>query len=153
MIYLDSAATTLQKPACVAKAASWAIQNAASPGRGGHSAAMTAAEIVYSCREEAAKLFQMSDPANVIFTFNATHALNLAIKTLVHSGDTVIISGYEHNAVTRPLNSVPNVNIQVARSKLFDGEGTVRAFEENLQRGADVVICTYVSNVFGFILL
>ena len=152
MIYLDSAATTLQKPACVAKAVSWAIQNAASPGRGGHSAAMTAAEIVFSCRDEAAELFQVSDPANVIFTFNATHSLNLAIKTLVHHGDTVVISGYEHNAVTRTLNGIPNVNVQVANSKLFDSDETVRAFEELLQRGANVVVCTHVSNVFGYIL-
>ena len=152
MIYLDSAATTLQKPACVAKATGWAIQNAASPGRGGHSAAMTAAEIVFSCRDEAAKLFQMSDPANVVFTFNATHSLNLAIKTLVHPGDTVVISGYEHNAVTRTLNGIPNVSVQVAHSKLFDRDEMVRSFEEKLQRGASAAICNHVSNVFGYIL-
>ena len=69
MIYLDSAATTLQKPNCVAGATSWAIQNAASPGRGGHSAAMNAAQIVFSCRDEVADLFHVSDPANVVFQF------------------------------------------------------------------------------------
>lgn len=152
MIYLDSAATTLQKPACVAKATGWAIRNAASPGRGGHPAAMTAAEIVFSCRDEATELFHMSDPANVVFTFNATHSLNLAIKTLVHPGDTVIISGYEHNAVTRTLNGIPNVDVQVAHSKLFDADETVHSFEEKLRTGANVVICNHVSNVFGYIL-
>lgn len=42
MIYLDSAATTLQKPPQVARASAWAMGHLASPGRGGHSAAMAA---------------------------------------------------------------------------------------------------------------
>lgn len=152
MIYLDSAATTLQKPFCVAKAVNYAIYHAASPGRGGHSAAMKAARIVYSCREAAANLFHVSDPSNIIFTFNATHGLNIAIKTLVEPGRTVLISGYEHNAVTRPLSAIPNVRVRIAEGPLFQPEAILQSFKEELQKGVDVAICTHVSNVFGFIL-
>lgn len=151
MIYLDSAATTLQKPASVAAASAWAINHLASPGRGGHRPAMTAAEKAFACRETAARLFHVDDPERVVFTFNATHGLNIAIKTLAHSGSRVVISGYEHNAVTRPLYGL-DVRLQVARSPLFDQAAALEAFRRELDRGADLAICTHVSNVFGYIL-
>ena len=152
MIYLDSAATTLQKPSSVARASARAIEHCASPGRGGHPPAAAAARVTFACRELAAELFHVSQPEQVVFTFNATHGLNIAIKTLVHPGSRVVISGYEHNAVTRPLHAIPDVDLRVARSPLFDQSAAVRAFREELDRGVDVAVCTHVSNVFGFIL-
>lgn len=151
MIYLDSAATTLQKPAAVAAASARAINNLASPGRGGHQPAMAAAETAFACREAAARLFHVDDPERVAFTFNATHGLNIAIKTLAWPGSRVVISGYEHNAVTRPLHAL-GADIRVARSPLFDQEAALAAFGRELDRGADLAVCTHVSNVFGFIL-
>ncbi|MEJ8728903.1 aminotransferase class V-fold PLP-dependent enzyme [Flintibacter sp. HCN-6482] len=152
MIYLDSAATTLQKPPSVARATAHAIDHLASPGRGGHRPAMAAADTAFACREEAAALFHVPSVDQVVFTFNATHGLNIAIKTLVHPGDRVVISGYEHNAVTRPLHAIPEVEILVARSPLFDRQGMIDSFRRCLDQGADAAICTHVSNVFGFIL-
>ena len=152
MIYLDSAATTLQKPPQVARASAWAMGHLASPGRGGHSAAMAAADTAFACRQEAARLFHLSDPERVGFTFNATHALNIAIKSLVRPGSTVVISGYEHNAVTRPLHAIPNVTVRVAESTLFDRKGAVEAFRSAITPEVSAVVCCHVSNVFGFIL-
>ena len=96
MIYLDSAATSLLKPPSVARATAMAVRTMASPGRGGHSAAMRAADTVFACREAAAELFHVPEPERVVFTMNATHALNIAIHSLVSPGDPVVISGYEH---------------------------------------------------------
>ena len=152
MIYLDSAATTLQKPPQVARASAWAIGHLASPGRGGHRAAMAAADTAFACRQAAAGLFHLSDPEKVVFTFNATHGLNLAIKSLVRPGSTVVISGYEHNAVTRPLHAIPNVTVRVASSPLFDQEAALEAFRRAVTPEVTAVICCHVSNVFGFIL-
>ena len=152
MIYLDSAATTLQKPAAVARASAWAIDHLASPGRGGHRPAMAAADTAFACREEAAALFHVPEPEQVVFTFNATHGLNIAIRTLVKPGSRVVISGYEHNAVTRPLHAIPDLELRVARSPLFDRAAALEAFRQELDRGADAAVCTHVSNVFGFIL-
>lgn len=153
MIYLDSAATTLQKPASVPQASARAMRTMASPGRGGHQPGMLAAETAFSCRELAAKLFHAEDPDHVILTFNATHGLNIAIRSLVQPGSTVLISGYEHNAVTRPLASVRNIQIRVASAPVFDRAGIASAFSRELESGEiDVVICNHVSNVFGFIL-
>ena len=71
MIYLDSAATTLQKPPAVARAVAGAVNGLASPGRGGHRPAMAAAGTAFACRREAAELFHVPSPEQVVFTFNA----------------------------------------------------------------------------------
>ena len=152
MIYLDSAATTLQKPAAVAKAVEEAMRTMASPGRGGHKPAMLAAESAFACREKAAALFGVSAPERVVLTFNATHGLNIAIKSLVKPGDTVVISGYEHNAVTRPLVGMSNVTVRVADSPLFRPDLLLARFQELLTEDVSAVVCTHVSNVFGYVL-
>ena len=152
MIYLDSAATTLQKPATVARASAHAINHMASPGRGSHASAMQAADTVFACREAAADLFHVEEPDDVVFTMNATHGLNIAIKSIVHPGDTVLISGYEHNAVTRPLNAIPGVTVKVAASRLFDPAGMLADFDRQLTGEVSCVICNHVSNVFGYVL-
>lgn len=152
MIYLDSAATTLQKPRRVPAAMARAVGAMASPGRGGHPAAQRAARTAFACREEAAALFGLTDPEQVVFTCNATHALNIAIKSIVKPGDTVLISGYEHNAVTRPLHAIPGVKVKVARSPLFQPRKMVEQFERLLTNEVSAVVCTHVSNVFGYIL-
>lgn len=151
MIYLDSAATTMQKPPSVARAAAYAVGHMASPGRGGHPAAMKAAETAFACRQAAAELFGVADPERVAFTSNATHGLNIAIRSLVSAGDRVVISGWEHNAVTRPLHGI-GAEIITAQAPLFDRAGQIAAFEAALDRGAKAVVCNHVSNVFGFIL-
>lgn len=152
MIYLDSAATTMRKPAAVALAMQRAMERMASPGRGSHRPAMLAAETVFSCREAAARMFGVDQPDNVVFTSSATHALNIAIKSVVKPGDRVLISGYEHNAVTRPLAVIPNLRLHVAKTPLFRPELFLERVREELQNKIDAVICTHVSNVFGYVL-
>lgn len=149
MIYLDSAATSLLKPPNVKREMLRAMETMSSPGRGSYRAAMTAADKVYECRLLAAKLFNFPKPENVVFTMNATHALNIAIKSLASSGGKVVISGYEHNSVTRPLHDI-GAEVCVAAGKLFDRESVLEAFEASLD-GAQLAVCNHVSNVFGFI--
>lgn len=148
MIFLDSGATTLQKPAHVAAAMNWAMLHCASPGRGSYRQAVDAAQAAFKCRSLAGQVFD-AEPEQVVFTMNATHALNMAIKTLVAPGGSALISGFEHNAVTRPLFAL-GANVQVAGRKLFDPEDTLRAFEKALDHRPDAVVCTHVSNVFGY---
>ena len=150
MIYLDNGATSFHKPAVVRQAVLQAMEQCANPGRGGYPAAMAAAEIVYRCREAAAALFGC-EPEQVVFTSNCTHGLNIAIQDLVKSGDRVVISGFEHNAVTRPLHML-GAQIKVAGRKLFDWDDTLEEFEKALRKGADAAVFTHVSNVFGYIL-
>ena len=150
MIYLDSAATSFQKPPAVAAAVERALATMSSPGRGGYPAAMEAAETAFACRSELAELFHVENPERVIFTLNATHALNLAIKSLVPPGGRAVVSGYEHNAVTRPLAAL-GARVEIAAAPLFEPEAVLAAFDRLVTPGVDAVICNHVSNVFGFI--
>lgn len=150
MIYLDNAATTMVKPLAVYRAVLNAMQTMASPGRGAHEPAMRAAKTVFDCRREAAELFNVPEPEQIVFTMNATHGLNIAINSLVHPGTRVLVSGYEHNSVTRPLAEL-GADIRVAAAPPFDSLGILAAFEKELP-WAELVVCTHVSNVFGFIL-
>ena len=150
MIYLDNGATSFHKPHQIGRAMIRAMQRCANPGRGGYEAAMEADEMVYSCRETAADLFAC-DPEQVVLTSNCTHGLNIAISSVVKPGSRVVVSGFEHNAVTRPLHGL-GANVHVAGRKLFDQSDTLEQFEQVLRRGMDVAVFTHVSNVFGYIL-
>jgi cysteine desulfurase family protein len=150
MIYFDSAATTFQKPPAVAAAVWDALATMSSPGRGSYAAAARAADTAFQCRCELAELFHMGSPEQVAFTMNATHALNIAIKSLVPPGGRAVISGYEHNAVTRPLAAL-GAGVTVAAAPLFQPDRAAEAFERLIVPGVDAVVCNHVSNVFGFI--
>ena len=149
MTYLDFGATSLHKPRQVREAVTWAMEHCANPGRGGYDASGRAAETVYRCRERAGKLFDCA-PEQAVFTSNCTHGLNIAIRSLVKPGGRVVVSGFEHNAVTRPLHGL-GAEMMVAGRKLFDWEDTLSRFEDGLKT-AQAAVFTHVSNVFGYIL-
>lgn len=150
MIYLDNGATSFHKPPQVRRAMLDAMSRCANPGRGGYRAAMEAANEVFCCRQTAGRMFGC-EPEQVVFTSNCTHGLNIAIRTLVKPGGTVVVSGFEHNAVTRPLHGLGAV-IHVAGRKLFDWEDTLEQFDAALKTGPQAAVFTHVSNVFGYIL-
>lgn len=150
MIYLDNGATSFRKPPAVYRSVERAMRTCANPGRGGYGAAMEASRQVYRCREAAAALFGCQ-PEQVVLTTSCTHGLNIAIRTLVKPGAKVAVSGFEHNAVTRPLHAL-GARILVAGRKLFDWEDTLTCFDRALREGAEAAVFTHVSNVFGYIL-
>ena len=150
MIYLDNGATSFHKPGAVYRAVGEAMRTCANPGRGGYGAALEASRRVYDCREQAGKLFACQ-PEQVAITTSCTHGLNIAIRSLVKPGDRVVVSGFEHNAVTRPLHAL-GAEIKVAGRTLFDWEDTLDAFERELRKGAAAAVFTHTSNVFGYIL-
>ena len=104
MIYLDSAATSFQKPPQVLRAAEKALREASSPGRGGYGAAMRAAELMLDAREEAAAFFKYLDgpEAKHRDTFAIPGVLDEAIEAqgcrygllLIARGMTRDIKGY-----------------------------------------------------------
>ncbi len=150
MIYLDSGATSFHKPQSVKRAVLRAMDLCANPGRGGHRPAMEAAETVYRTRELAGRLFHCL-PEQVVFTANCTQGLNMALRTLAQPGSRVVISGFEHNAVTRPLYAL-GARVRVAGRRLFDWEDTLADFRAALEEGMDAAVFTHASNVFGYVL-
>jgi len=104
MIYLDNAATTFPKPECVYVAMDKFLrEKCANPGRAGHRMSVETEQEVEKARVTVARFFGINNPERMIFTFNATDALNMGIKGLLCEGDHVITSKLEHNSVTRPL--------------------------------------------------
>ena len=150
MIYLDNGATSFPKPQEVSQAVARAMEQGANPGRGGYGAAMEAGNLVLNCREAAGRLFHCK-PEQVVLTANCTQGLNIAIGSLIKEGDRVLISGFEHNAVVRPLYA-RRVDLRIAGRRLFQWEEILESFRRELRRGVDAAVFTYVSNVFGYIL-
>lgn len=150
MIYLDHGATSFPKPQAVSNAMAQALKTCANPGRGGHKPAMEAARQVLNCRKTAATFFGCQ-PEQVVFTGNCTQGLNTAIFSLLKPSGRAVISGFEHNAVTRPLHAL-GAKITVAGRKLFDWQDTLEAFEKALRQGQDLAVFTMASNVFGYVL-
>ena len=104
MIYFDNAATTGVKPVAVTEAVMTAMrQYSVNPGRGGYESAKKCAEVIYGCRKDLSSFFGADDETAVIFTQNCTAALNTVLKGVPRSGDRVLVSSMEHNAVMRPL--------------------------------------------------
>ena len=133
MIYLDSAATTFHTPPAVYRAVETAMRTCASPGRGGYAAAQASERTVYRCRALAAELFDCP-PESGCFTSCATEGLNIAIRTLVRPGDRVVISGLEHNAVTRPLHAI-GAATEPVRAPLFSSDAWAEAFAGAVTKG------------------
>lgn len=154
MIYLDNAATTLEKPPAVSRAMCWAMRHAGGAGRSAHPPAMLGADIIYDTRRLAAQVFDVPDPTRVIFTSNATQALNMALYAMAQTRRHFAISGFEHNAVYRPILDLVkrnNLKLTMLRSALWEDALLLEQAEQAIRDGADCFVLCHVSNVFGYI--
>ncbi len=149
MIYFDNAATSFNKPPSVRRAMAVAMRTCGGYARGGHAPALRAAEVVFDCRCAVATFFG-AQPEQVVFTLNATHALNLALSAKLSEHTKVAISGYEHNAVMRPLTAY-GASYVVLQSKPFDTAGMLQAAEMAIAQGAGLFVINHISNVYGSI--
>jgi cysteine desulfurase/selenocysteine lyase len=154
MIYLDNAATSWPKPPEVLKAMTDVLELAGgNPGRSGHRLSVAAAREVYNAREDVASFFNVADPLRVIFTANATHAINMALKGLLKSGDHVVISSIEHNAMMRPLRGLEKQGVRLSTVPCAaDGSLDVREVVRTMNSHTRLVAITHASNVVGTIL-
>ncbi|GMU23541.1 MAG: cysteine desulfurase [Phycisphaerae bacterium] len=154
IIYLDNAATSWPKPACVqAEMARFLAEDAANPGRAGHRMAVAAERMLDDVRGKLARLFDAPDPHRVVFTLNCTDALNMAIKGVVREGDHVITSTLEHNSVSRPLQALFDAKcIGLTRVPMTEG-GFIDplAVEAAITPRTRLIAVTHCSNVLGTI--
>ncbi len=151
MIYLDNAATTMQKPPEVVAAVVEAMGSLGNAGRGAGAAAMGAARTVHRCREQLAALLGCPRADHVAFTPNSTAALNTAIGGLVGEGDRVVTTVLEHNSVLRPLNRLAAERAVVVEHARCDDLGRIDL--DDLERlvlpDTRAVVVTGASNVTG----
>lgn len=152
--YLDNAATSYPKPDQTLEAMlSYQRDIGASPGRSGHSLSIEASRVVFQTRETLARLFNIADPLCIVFTKNATEALNIALIGLLAPGDHVITTSMEHNSVMRPLRFLAARGVELTivpcspRGELDPDD--VRAA---LQTKTRAVVMTHASNVTGTVM-
>lgn len=153
-IYLDNAATSWPKPEAVYQAVDRFMREVgATPGRGGHRQEREAQHIADDAREALACLFHAPDPQGVVFTMNATQAINMALKGLLRPGDHVVTSSIEHNALWRPLKALERHSVQTTAIPCSpDGTLDPAEVKAALRPGTRLVALLHASNVLGTIL-
>ncbi len=155
MIYLDNAATTFPKPRSVLEETLRCMSRyGGNAGRGAHPLAMAAAEKIFECRTLAAELFGADEPEKIFFTLNTTYGINVVLKGLLRSGDHVLISDMEHNAVWRPLCKMAEergITFDVFPSMVgLEHASPIRicaGIAKRLRPETKMVICTHSSNI------
>lgn len=150
-IYLDNAATSWPKPAAVGQAMQEYLDDiGGSPGRSGHRMAIAAGALLAEARENLASLFNVEDASRIVFTKNATEALNIALRALVRPGDHVVTTGVEHNSVMRPLRALEARGTRLTVLPCSeDAIPELDALERALERPTRLVVTTHASNVVG----
>ncbi len=154
MIYFDNGATTFPKPDEVYDAVMKAMKEyGANPGRSGHKLAIRMGREIYETRELLAKLFNIDNPMNIIFTSNCTESLNLAIKGILSKGDHVITSSMEHNSVLRPLAALEKEGVELTIVK-GDPTGKIKVEDiaNSIRSNTKLIVITHVSNLTGTIM-
>ena len=149
MIYLDNAATTIKKPQSVIDAVITAMTSLGNSGRGVNDASLDASRVIFDARQKLADLFHCREN-HVVFTCNATEALNIAISGLFSRGDHILSTDLEHNSVLRPLYRLQEAGTEVSFVPA-DRNGNIdyADFERLLQKNTKAVICTHASNLTG----
>ena len=149
MLYLDNAATSFPKPACVLKEINFCLKKyCGNPGRSSHTLSVKASEAIYSAREKIAKMLGVIDPEHIVFTYNATYALNIAIKSLVRERCHILTSDFEHNSVIRPLEALRK-KLKIEYS-CFDTKGELKkSLQSGLRQETSGIIASLASNVTG----
>ena len=154
IIYFDNAATSWPKPQETIDAiGDFNTHVGANPGRSGHSLSIAAGRILLDARESIAELFGIEEMLRIIFTRNATEALNIVISGLISPGDHIITTSMEHNSVMRPLRARQAVGtevsiVQCTRTGELDPHDIIEALRTNTR----AIIMTHASNVTGTIM-
>ncbi|MGB5823435.1 MAG: aminotransferase class V-fold PLP-dependent enzyme, partial [Proteocatella sp.] len=154
MIYLDNSATTFPKPESVIDSMTAFMKTTcANPGRSGHKMAQETNREILMARIELAELFGAQNPMQIVFTKNASEALNMAIVGYAKKGDHVITSCMEHNSVLRPLHYLEENGTITLTIVSSDDEGFVHAqdLKKAITWETSMIAITHASNLTGSI--
>ena len=154
MIYLDNAATTSTKPDDVIIAINNYLKNGtANASRSTHEKSIEASRTVYDTRLLLANMFGINDEQRIVFTSNATHSINIALKGILKNGDNVLITGISHNAIVRPLQKLKESGINIITADCnSDGRIDIAKYKKILtENKIRLTVLTHASNVNGII--
>jgi len=153
MIYLDNAATSFPKPEGVYRVIDEVLRKkGGNPGRSSHSMAIEAGRVVFSARESVSTLIGAADSSRIVFTKNATEAINAALKGILKGGDHVVTSTFEHNSVVKCLASLERKGVEATRVPPDrDGFLSPEDIGSAIKKNTKMVCIAHASNVFGAI--
>jgi cysteine desulfurase/selenocysteine lyase len=153
-IYFDNAATSWPKPeATYAAMDRFSRLTGGSPGRSGHRLSIEAGRVIMETRESLARLFGTGDPFQIVFTKNATEALNLAITGLLLPGDHAITSSMEHNSVMRPLRALEDRGVELSVTRCSQGGALdLQELASAIRNNTKAIFLVHASNVTGAIM-
>ena len=154
LLYLDNAATSHPKPEAVYLAVDSYLRQPGSASRGTHQASLAADQLIFETRELLSILFNAPDSDRFIFTSNATMAINQALFGLLKTGDCVVTTTMEHNAVARPLRALADRGVNVVKVAADGVSGIVdpqTLRQACLAQPTRLLVVNHCSNVFGSI--
>ena len=152
MIYLDNAATTIDKDESVARAVYQAIisKSFGNPSRGAYKVSLDALDLLMQTRKKVGSFFGMDNPLKVVLCQNITFALNFVIKSLFTRGDHVITSLSEHNSVLRPLYDLEKEGTEISFIGIKDDFSLdLEKIEKLVKKNTKALVITGASNVSG----
>jgi cysteine desulfurase/selenocysteine lyase len=151
LIYLDNGATSFPKPPEVYESSDSFFRGyGVNPGRSGYDLCLVAGEMLDQTRRLLTEFFNGSDPNRLVFGYNATDALNLAIFGLLRPGDHAVSTHLEHNSTLRPLSHLQEEGVEVdwvdCDDKGYIDPGQVISL---VKRNTKAVVINHGSNVLG----
>jgi cysteine desulfurase / selenocysteine lyase len=156
-VYLDNAATSWPKPPVVLEAIRDFLENAGgNTGRSGHRRSIASSRVVSLARESLAELLGAELPDELVFTKNATEALNVAIHGLAEGAGTIVTTSLEHNSVMRPLRALEQQGrcaVEVVYADGNTGEIDIDEWSLRLRESRPALaVAVHASNVTGVLL-
>jgi len=155
VIYLDYAATSWPKPAaCIHAIEHFIAEVGSNPAYSRHKRARRGDDVIEEARRNVADVLGVRNAENVVFTLNATGALNRILWGYLERGNKVLASNFEHSSVTRPLAAIKKrrrikvERIGDAKTGVITADHIHEAFE---REPANLVTVTHASNVMGTI--
>ena len=148
MIYLDNSATTDNKPRSVKKAIINSLKKPVNVGRNSSSLSFHTGKKIYDVRQKVAQLINVDNPANIVFTNNASTALNFAYKGAVQKSSHVITTLFEHNSVLRQIYNDKSVTCSYLPANK-DYITDISKITEYICDNTSLIIINCASNVTG----
>jgi cysteine desulfurase family protein len=151
-IYLDNAATSWPKPEAVYRAVDRYQRELGAPaGRSAYAEAAEVGQAVDAARQGVAQLIGAKDARHLVFAFNGSDALNMALHGVLRPGDHVVTTVVEHNSVLRPLRDLEDRGLISVARVTCDAQGVVdaAAIRASLRPGTRLIALTHASNVTG----
>jgi cysteine desulfurase/selenocysteine lyase len=152
IIYFDNACTTLKPQSVVDAVVEYYTEYTGCAGRSIHKLATKTTEKFEESREKVARFINAKDSSEIIWTKNATEALNLAANGFnFKKGDRVVTTNLEHTSGLLPWQILANKGMIDLDFVLCDKEGEfdIEKFEEKIDKKTKLVSVVFASNVTG----